>query len=94
MTIRSFSRLLVVAYFLEVGVVLIVVPWSVFWECNYFAQTLPALQALMQNNYVRGAVSGLGLLNVYFGLAELVSAITSRPQPPTSLGASSVGRQE
>jgi hypothetical protein len=87
-------RLLLATLFLWAGFLLIVVPWSVFWERNYFVQTLPALQALMRNNYVRGAVSGLGLLNVYFGLAELVSAITSRPPPPTSLGASSVGPRE
>ena len=87
-------RLFVATLFLWAGFLLILVPWSVFWDRNYFAQTLPALQALMDNNYVRGGISGLGLVNVYFGLAELVSAITSRPSPPTSLGAPSVGPRE
>jgi hypothetical protein len=87
-------RLLLAALFLWAGFLLIVVPWSIFWDRNYFAQAVPVLQGLMGNNYVRGAISGLGLVNVYFGLAELVSAITSRHPPPTSLGASHVGRQE
>jgi hypothetical protein len=87
-------RLFLANLFLWAGFLLVVVPWSVFWDRNYFAQTLPALQALMGNYYVRGAISGLGLLNVYFGLAELVGAITSRPSPPTSLGASSVAPRD
>lgn len=87
-------RLFLATLFLWAGFLLILVPWSVFWERNYFSQTLPALEALIENNYVRGAISGLGLVNVYFGLAELVSAITSRPSPPTSLGASSVGQHD
>ena len=87
-------RLFVASLFLWTGFLLILVPWSIFWDRNYFAQTLPALQSLMANNYVRGAISGLGLVNVYLGLAELVSAITSRPAPPTSLGASSVSPRE
>jgi hypothetical protein len=87
-------RLLLATLFLWAGFLLILVPWSVFWDRNYFVQSLPALQPLMANNYMRGAISGLGLLNVYFGLAELVSAITSRSQPPTSLGASSIAPRE
>ena len=47
------------------------IPWSSFWERNYFAQTIPALGILIANNYVRGAVTGLGLINVWAALAEL-----------------------
>ena len=71
-------RLLLAACFIEIGVVLIVVPWSAFWDRNYFAQAVPSLSALITNNFVRGAVSGLGLINVSAGLAEIVSMILSR----------------
>jgi hypothetical protein len=77
-----------VALFLEAGFVLLVVPWSGFWDRNYFAQALPAVQDVLASNYLRGAVSGLGLVNIYVGLAELVSAITATPAPPTSLTSS------
>lgn len=73
---------------------LIPVPWSAFWDRNYFAQALPALQAILSNNYVRGAVSGLGVVNLYLGIAELVAAVTSRPPPPTSLGTSSIAPRD
>ena len=72
------KRLLLVAFFLEIGFVLIVVPWSEYWDRNYFAQALPVVRALITNNFVRGAVSGLGVINVSAGLAELVSMVMSR----------------
>ena len=71
-------RLLLIAFFLEVGFVLIVVPWSAYWDRNYFAQAVPVLQELITNNFVRGAVSGLGVINVAAGVSELVSLMLSR----------------
>ena len=50
---------------------LIVIPWSAFWEHNYFAETWPALQTIVTNNFVRGAISGLGVVNLIAGFAEL-----------------------
>lgn len=72
------TRLLLVAYFLEVGLLLFVVPWSGFWERNYFAQVVPGLGAMTTNFFLRGAVSGLGLVNVAAGLSELLSVFSSR----------------
>jgi hypothetical protein len=81
--IRRFNRLLFVIYFLEVGLLLIVVPWSVFWERNFFAESNPGLSALLQNNYIRGAVSGLGVVNIFAGFVELAGIMLGRrPRPP------------
>ncbi len=71
-------RLLLVLCFFEIGVVLIVIPWLAFWDRNYFAQLAPPLQALITNNFVRGAVSGLGLINISAGLAELAAIVLAR----------------
>ena len=78
-------RLVLIIFCLEVGFVLIVVPWSAFWDRNYFAQLVPPVQAFITNNFVRGAVSGLGLINLLFGLAELVALFTTREtnRPPS-----------
>ncbi len=67
-----FRRLLFAAFFLEVGLLLIVLPWSPFWERNYFAQTWPSLREFISNNFVRGGISGLGFVNLIAGFAELV----------------------
>ncbi len=72
------TRLLLVAYFVEVGLLLFVVPWSGFWEHNYFAQAVPQIGEITGNFFVRGAVSGLGLVNVAAGLSELLSIFSSR----------------
>ena len=74
-----------VAYFLEVGLLLLLLPWSVFWERNYFAEASPAIRAAVTNNFVRGAVSGLGVINVLAGMAELLAAIVARRSGYTRL---------
>ena len=71
-------RLLLVAYFIEVGLLLVLVPWSPFWERNYFLSTFPALHEIIRNNYVRGGVSGLGVVNLLMGFNELASVLLAR----------------
>jgi hypothetical protein len=71
-------QLVYVAFFLEVGLLLIVLPWSAFWERNYFAEAWPPLQALLTNNYARGAVTGLGFVNLFAGFADLALMFAAR----------------
>lgn len=47
------------------------IPWSAFWERNYFVEGSSALAALLTSNYTRGGITGLGLVNVWAALAEL-----------------------
>ena len=76
-------RLLLVAYFIEVGLLLVLVPWSPFWERNYFLTAYPILRSLLSNNYVRGAVSGLGVVNLLMGFNELASVLLARRRVET-----------
>jgi hypothetical protein len=71
-------RLVLVAFFTEVGLVLTIVPWSTYWERNYFAELIPLLQPFLTNNFVRGAVSGLGVVNLFAAAAELFSLFAAR----------------
>jgi hypothetical protein len=57
---------------LEVGIFLMLVPWSVIWERNYFLQVYPGLRPLLLDPTFRGAISGLGVANVYFVLHEVM----------------------
>jgi len=63
---------------------LVVLPWSGFWERNYFAAAWPALQTLLSNNYLRGAVTGLGVVNLVAGFADLALVFAARDQQDTS----------
>jgi hypothetical protein len=71
-------RLVYIAFFLEVGLLLLVLPWSGFWEQNYFAQAWPPLTAWLKNDYVRGGVSGLGVVNLFAGFADLALILSAR----------------
>ena len=72
------TRLVLVMFFIEVGLVLTLAPWSAYWDRNYFAETLPLVHALMTNNFVRGAVTGLGLVNIGAAIADLVGIFLNR----------------
>ena len=71
-------RLVYVALFLEIGLLLIVLPWSNFWERNYFVHAWPVLQPVLMNHFLRGGVTGLGLVNVFAGFAELAPVFAVR----------------
>jgi hypothetical protein len=71
-------RLLIAAYLVEAGLLLIVAPWTPSWQRNYFGALFPAVGALMANEYVRGAVSGVGLITIAAGLRDLTAAVFAR----------------
>ena len=72
---RVLHALLVLLCF-EMGVILVYLPWSSFWEQNYFLSRFPSLIHIMLHPALRGAVTGLGVLDI------LVAAgmIRRRPQ--------------
>jgi hypothetical protein len=72
------TRLLLIAFFLEVGLVLTIAPWSAYWDRNYFVESFPLLDAVVTNNFTRGAVTGLGIVNLLAAAAELVSLFLAR----------------
>jgi hypothetical protein len=72
------TRLVLIIFFLEAGLVLALAPRSANWDRNYFAETVPAVRALISNNFVRGAVTGLGLVNICAAVMDLLGLFTSR----------------
>ena len=67
-----------VALFIEVGLLLIVLPWSTFWERNYFVYLWPLMRPIITNHFVRGAITGLGFVNLVAGFAELAPVFSVR----------------
>ena len=68
------NRLLAVAFILfyfEIGLYLVFVPWSQLWEHNVLLAYSLHLRGLLLNNFVRGAVSGLGVVDLALGFSEL-----------------------
>ncbi len=56
---------------LELGLFLMALPWTDIWDRNVLLQYFPALRPVMLSNYFRGALSGLGLLNIWVGLSDI-----------------------
>ena len=68
------NRLLAVAFILfcfEIGFFLMLVPWSALWENNVLLAYSFTLRELLLNNFIRGAISGLGAIDVLLGFSEL-----------------------
>lgn len=65
-------------FYIEVGLLLVVLPWSAFWERNYFVYALPALEPLFTSPYLRGGVTGVGLLNLVAGFGEMSAVFRPR----------------
>jgi hypothetical protein len=72
------GRLLLIAYLIEAGLLLLIGPWSALWDRNLFVQAMPAVSDLARSGFVRGAVSGVGVLCVGAGLADLASLVGRR----------------
>jgi hypothetical protein len=72
-------------YLLEAGLLLILAPWTQFWDRNYFSALAPVLAAWIAHPYVRGAVTGVGIVSVVAALVEigvLLSRRSTTPQVP------------
>jgi hypothetical protein len=68
------NRILAIAFILfcfEIGLFLMFAPWSLLWDHNFLLSFSPSLRAFALNNFVRGAVSGLGFVDCMLGLSEL-----------------------
>jgi hypothetical protein len=77
-------RLVVAAFFFEAGLVLLILPWSGFWDRNLLFEWSQTLFELTRNAYIRGAVSGLGFLNLWIGVIEVIEAWQPEHPPHSS----------
>ena len=67
-----------VLFCLEVGIILTVLPWTKLWTDNSLLLSYPAVRDFLMLGFVRGVVSGLGLIDIWMGVAE---AVTYRESP-------------
>jgi hypothetical protein len=69
---QKVSAVVFIMFCLEMGMYLLIVPWTDSWDTNYFSGLLPQIRNPWGSLYVRGAVSGLGLANLYISLVEIL----------------------
>lgn len=68
---HKLAALLFVIFCLELGIFLAVFPWLDAWDINWFATFTPAFHQIWMNPFFRGALSGIGVVNVYISMAEV-----------------------
>ena len=71
--LQRLSLLILVLFCVYLGVLVMILPWwSRIWDHNAFIQARPTLRTLLHNGAVRGLISGLGLLDIWIGISEVV----------------------
>jgi hypothetical protein len=68
---HKMSAVIFITFCLEVGLFLLIFPWTDYWPTNYFSTAIPLWSRYWDNMYVRGAISGLGVVNLYISLLEI-----------------------
>lgn len=72
------GRVVLAFAWFDLGLLVLLLPWSPFWESSFLLARHPALIPILLSGYLRGAVSGLGLLDVILAADVLVGR---RPAP-------------
>jgi len=78
--LKKISFYFYVFYCFEVGIFLMTAPWLLpnVWENNVFFFYFPRLKSIFLNPYFRGAITGVGLLNVILAISEVLAREKSK----------------
>ena len=63
--------LLFVILCFDMGIFLLVFPWLEYWDSNFFGYFSQQWHNVWMSPWTRGAVSGLGVVNLYVSLLEV-----------------------
>jgi hypothetical protein len=70
--LHRLSLVVFVIFCIELGMLLAVLPWTPVWVNNGILAAHPVLKSIAQANFVRGFVSGIGLVDIWLGIWEAV----------------------
>jgi hypothetical protein len=69
---KRMLRISLALFIFEIGAFLVIFPWTQDWDLNYFQIVTPGLQDLWQQPSFRGALTGLGFVNIYIACLQVV----------------------
>jgi hypothetical protein len=61
-----------VIVWVELGIILVIAPWTRYWSGNSLILSYPHLRELLGINFIRGTVTGIGLLDIWTGIWRLL----------------------
>jgi hypothetical protein len=65
-------------YCLEAGLFFTIVPWTVIWTVNPLLHSNLTLAIWADNPFVRGFVSGFGILHLIIGIRDITRILRAR----------------
>lgn len=80
MTARGVIGFLFILYCVEVGTLLVMLPWSPFWDRMALGLPSVELQLAALQPWLRGGVTGFGLLHLVWGAHDLDAWLVARRQ--------------
>jgi hypothetical protein len=57
------------------GTTLVLLPWLPSWDQNYLSGTSPGWYSIWMSSYFRGAISGVGVVNLCVSFLELLELL-------------------
>ncbi|SEG60232.1 hypothetical protein SAMN05421819_3714 [Bryocella elongata] len=71
--LQRMSLVVFVLFCFYIGGILAVLPWSPrYWDQNGWLMAHPAIDAIAIQGWMRGLISGIGLVDVWIGISELI----------------------
>jgi hypothetical protein len=71
--LQRLSLFVLVIFCLYLGLLIAVLPWwKDMWDRNALLMEYPALRSFLTRGPVRGLISGLGVLDLWIGISELI----------------------
>jgi hypothetical protein len=71
--LQRMSLIVLVLFCVYIGLLMAVLPWVPrYWDRNVWLVAHPGLRHLLQQGWVRGVLSGFGLLDIWIGVSEAI----------------------
>ena len=78
--LQRMSLIVLVLFCVYIGLIVAVLPWLPrYWEQNGWLLAHPGIRDIIRQGWVRGVVSGIGLLDVWIGVSEAIHYRDYRP---------------
>lgn len=68
---QRMASVIFILFCFDLGLFLLIYPWTEGWSDNYFAWFIPSWHVFWNNSYVRGALSGIGAVNLWIAITEV-----------------------
>ena len=75
---RRLLRLCFAIFALEVGLFLVMFPWADSWSFNSLQSYSPLIEDIWEEPAFKGALVGIGLLNVYVAVAQFLQVLRNQ----------------